>query len=245
MSPAPPPDAPQGPQDATRARILDAAVRLLGAEGRDALTTRAVAVAAGVQAPALYRLFGDKRGLLSAVASHGYAAFMAEKERLPVHLDPLDQLRAGWDLQVQFGLTHPAVYALMAGDPQEEPDRDAGWASLNLKLQQLARTGRLSVPVQHAAVLYHSACRGLILTLLSLPPAERDPALSRLARETALAGISAAVPGPPSGVGPVAVQLRSCLPDIAVLTPGERHLMAELLDRIARSGHPTTGTEPS
>ncbi|WP_338419811.1 TetR family transcriptional regulator [Streptomyces klenkii] len=32
------------------------------------MTTRAVAAAAGVQAPAIYRLFGDKDGLLEAVA---------------------------------------------------------------------------------------------------------------------------------------------------------------------------------
>ena len=49
-----------------------------------AVTTRAVADAAGVQAPTLYRLFGDKDGLMEAVAEHVMAAFVhakAERER--------------------------------------------------------------------------------------------------------------------------------------------------------------------
>jgi AcrR family transcriptional regulator len=33
--------------------------------------------AAGVQPPAIYRFFGDKDGLLEAVAEHGYATFIA------------------------------------------------------------------------------------------------------------------------------------------------------------------------
>jgi len=55
-----------------RERILKAAMVLLPKGGRDALTTRAVAEAAGVQPPILYRLFSDKAGLLTAVAEYGF-----------------------------------------------------------------------------------------------------------------------------------------------------------------------------
>ena len=51
-----------------RNRVVAAAVALLARGGREALTTRAVAAAAGVQAPTIYRLFGDKQGLVDAVA---------------------------------------------------------------------------------------------------------------------------------------------------------------------------------
>ncbi|MDQ2795770.1 MAG: TetR/AcrR family transcriptional regulator, partial [Actinomycetota bacterium] len=47
--------------------MIDVAARLLQEEGPAAVTTRGVALAAGVQAPAVYRLFGDKDGLLEAV----------------------------------------------------------------------------------------------------------------------------------------------------------------------------------
>ena len=55
-----------------RDRILAEAVDLLARGGREALTTRAVAAAAGVQAPTISRLFGDKQGLVDAVAEHGF-----------------------------------------------------------------------------------------------------------------------------------------------------------------------------
>jgi AcrR family transcriptional regulator len=83
-------------EDETRARIVAAAAGLIAAGGRDAATTRAVAAAARVQAPTIYRLFGDKRGLLDAVAEYEMAAYMAEKARRAPHPDPLQDLRDGW-----------------------------------------------------------------------------------------------------------------------------------------------------
>ena len=98
-------------QDA-RARILAAASELIANGGVAALTTRAVAAAAAVQAPTLYRLFGDKRGLLNAVAEHGLATFLAHKRAMPPHPDPVEGLREAWDAYIAFGLAHPAVFAI-------------------------------------------------------------------------------------------------------------------------------------
>ena len=231
-----PEDAPEA-QEALRPRILSAAADLLNREGRDALTTRAVAAAAGVQAPTLYRLFGDKRGLLDAVAQHGFASYLRDKERAAPRADPADGLRDGWDLQVAFGLAHPAIYALMAGDPQPggpSPAGAAGYEHLRRKLRALALAGRLRVSEERAALLLHAGCRGLVLTLLSLPEAERDPELSGLARESVLASLvtDAAPPALPGPAG-AAIQLRAHLPDADRLSPGERALLGELLDRLA------------
>src|ERR1700677_3669653 len=55
------------PDTKTRENLVEVAARLLREQGAAAVTTRAVALAAGVQAPAIYRLFGDKDGLLDAV----------------------------------------------------------------------------------------------------------------------------------------------------------------------------------
>src|SRR4051812_30454912 len=95
-------------EDPTRARILEAATTLLADGGREALTTRAVATAAGVQAPTIYRIFGDKRGLLDAVADREMARYTAKKKARAPHPDPLEDFRRGWDLNVEFGLAHPA-----------------------------------------------------------------------------------------------------------------------------------------
>src|SRR5882757_9359572 len=96
-------------REQARQRVIEAAADLLAREGRDAVTTRAVAVAAGLQPPAIYRLFGDKDGLLEAVAEHGFAAFLATKHVDPDPQDPIEDLRAGWDLAVEFGLANPAL----------------------------------------------------------------------------------------------------------------------------------------
>ena len=49
-------------------RMLRAAADLLQTGGIEAVSTRAVAAAAGVQPPTIYRQFGDKDGLLDALA---------------------------------------------------------------------------------------------------------------------------------------------------------------------------------
>ena len=103
-------------RDRTRARIVEVAAGLLAAGGRDAVSTRAVALAASTQAPAIYRLFGDKDGLLDAVAEYGFASYLARKPSPAPSADPVADLRAGWDLHISFGLENPALFALMYGD---------------------------------------------------------------------------------------------------------------------------------
>src|SRR3989337_478460 len=99
-----------------RATIIDAASRLLREDGAAAVTTRAVAAAAGVQAPAIYRLFGDKDGLLDAIAEHVFTSYVATKAAQVAGspADPLAELRAGWDTHIGFGLANPALMSLLA-----------------------------------------------------------------------------------------------------------------------------------
>ncbi|MFJ4185395.1 TetR/AcrR family transcriptional regulator [Kitasatospora sp. NPDC089509] len=90
--------------------MIAAATRLLEQGGRDSVTTRAVADAAGLQPPARYRRFGDEDGLLDAVAEHGFTRFLAAKQQIaPSPDDPVTELRVGWDTVVAFGLANPAL----------------------------------------------------------------------------------------------------------------------------------------
>ncbi|WP_240741755.1 TetR/AcrR family transcriptional regulator [Deinococcus sp. KSM4-11] len=219
-----------------RLRILAAAIDLLDREGRDALTTRAVAAAASVQAPTLYRLFGDKRGLLDAVAEHGFATYLAQKEVRELGPDPVANLRAGWDQHVAFGLAQPAMFAIMAGDPRPgnpSPAAAAGEVHLHRLIHDLAVAGRLRVGERVAADLMRAAGRGTVLTLLDLPPRERDLRLSEVAREAVVAAIVGDAPAAPaSGVAGAAITLRAALPEVSALSTGERVLLGEWLDRL-------------
>lgn len=231
-----------GTEDA-RARILEAASRLIATGGVAALTTRAVAAAASVQAPTLYRLFGDKRSLLNALAEHGLAAFMARKTALPPHPDPVQDLRDAWDTYVAFGLSHPAVFAITneVGAPASgSPAMLAGLAILRERVQRIARAGRLRIPVGSAVALIHAAGVGTVATLLAVPSEERDPRLSPLARDAVLDAVTTDMSvREEASLASLAIGLGARLDDAEALTPGERLLMRELLNRL--SGPADTG----
>jgi AcrR family transcriptional regulator len=230
-----------GEPKTTRERIVEAAAALLTDGGRDAVSTRAVSAAAGVQAPTIYRIFGDKRGLLDAVASFGFAAYLRDKTAQKPSGDPVDDLRRGWDLHVGFGLAHPAFYTLIYGEPRpgvESPAAREAAAVLAGLVRRIAEAGRLRVSEERAAHLVHSAGAGMTFTLIAIPPEQRDLTLSTLARESVIAAVTTdgARAGAGGGAVATAVALRAVLPDLTVLTAPERGLLGEWLDRIAATG---------
>lgn len=224
-------------QSDPRARILDAALKLLASEGRDAVTTRAVSEAAGVQPPVLYRIFGDKRGLLDALAEYEFTAYLSQKHLLLPADDPVEALRAGWDLHIDFGLTSPAIYLLMYAEPspgKKSPAAEASFKRLRKHIRRVASAGRLRISEERATNLFHAAGSGMVLTFLGMPQDELDMTLSSMAREAVLAAITTEVPiYKKAGSAEAAIALRAVLDDTAPLSEGERSLLVEWLDRLA------------
>lgn len=224
-------------QDA-RIRVLEAAARLIAEGGVAALTTRAVASAASMQAPTLYRLFGEKRGLLNAVAEHGLAAFVAQKASAQPHCDPVQELREAWDGYVTFGLENPAVFAIIneIGLPgPASPAALAGIEVLRKRVHRIARAGRLGIPLERAVALIHAAGVGTVATLLATSAVDRDPQLAAAAREAVMDAILADTPAKQecTGIAPLAIALGVQIDGTEVLTPGERLLLSELLNRLS------------
>lgn len=224
-------------RDEVRGRIIAAAAELLAEGGRDAATTRAVAAAAAVQAPTIYRLFGDMRGLLDAVAEQVLAAYIAEKSAREPHPDPVQDLRDGWDMHVAFGVAHPALFEIISSVPharRRSPAADAGIDVLKRRVRNIARAGRLRVSEARAVGLLQAAGTGTVLTLLAEPDDRRDPGLSATAREAVLAHITTEVPViEKAGPAAAAIALRAVLQEATVLTANERLLLEEWLDRLA------------
>ncbi|MER8153725.1 helix-turn-helix domain-containing protein [Streptomyces sp. NPDC094472] len=224
-------------RDGNRDRIVAAAARLLSEGGPDAVSTRAVSSAAGVQPPTIYRLFGDKQGLLDAVVAYGFTEYLSSKTAEEPTDDPVQDLRVGWDLHIGLGLANPALYSLMYGGHRpgvSSPASVAAFEMLARLIRRIAEAGRLAIPEERAAALVHAAGCGTTLTLIATPEDRRDPELSRTAREAAIAAITtdapaAAEPGPVAA----AVTLRAALPRTDALTAPERGLLREWLDRIA------------
>src|SRR3981189_1527838 len=57
----------------------------------------------------LYRLFGDKNGLLAAVVDYRFGRYMADKRNRPPAADPVDDLYVAWDNHAAFALETPPI----------------------------------------------------------------------------------------------------------------------------------------
>jgi len=228
-------------RDQTRAQLVEVAAHLLATEGPDAVTTRAVALAAGVQAPTIYRLFGDKNGLLDAVAEHGFASYLARKPPADAEADPVESLHAGWELHVGFGLANPGLFRLMytaLRTPQGQTVAAAGTRILRARVHKVAEAGRLRVTERRAVDLIHAAGTGIVFTLIDQAEHERDDTLADTAWESVCATIlTSASTAPITGPAAAAVTLRAALPHLPALTAAERTLLGDWLDRIAEFQH--------
>lgn len=160
-----------------------------------------------------------------------------EKSAREPHPDPVQDLRDGWDLHVAFGLSHPDLFAILSGGPHQNsplPVVESGLEVLRRRVRRIALTGRLRVSEQRAVALLHSMCVGMVLSLLREPPERRDIVTCVAAREAVLAAITGeGTSARGSGPSAAAAELRASLGQTTVLTDGERHLLEELLDRVA------------
>lgn len=228
--------------DDTRERILAAALHLLNRGGRDAVTTRAVAEAAGVQPPVLYRQFGDKDGMLDALAEHGFSRYLSQKRQRSAQLDPVESLRRGWDQHIEFGLQNPMLYLLMYAQARQGRTSTAAslaFGMLRNSVAQIAAAGRLTVVEEQAVALYHAAAVGVVLTLLNLPEDARDMTTSAMARDLSLTAIttSGQKQSLRSPVLNAAVTLSASLGQNSAFSEGELTLLKEWLGRIVKQPH--------
>jgi AcrR family transcriptional regulator len=240
-----------------REAIIDVAAQLLQQRGPAAVTTRGVAEAAGVQAPTIYRLFGDKDGLLDAVAEHVLGSYIAAKaadiQATASDVDPLVDLRRGWDTHVGFGLANPALFTLLNDPGRQWPAAADGFELLRGRLHRVALAGRLRVGVARAAHMMHAAGTGAVLSVLALPPEQRDAGLADAMYDAVIRAILVephdATGGDAVGsLSAAAVSLRAALTEPAdeaqpaVLTAAEQALLSDWLDRIIDAAEPVGGS---
>ncbi|WP_393081765.1 TetR/AcrR family transcriptional regulator [Streptomyces sp. LN704] len=245
----------------TKARILEVAAALVAQSPDGDVSTRAVCEAAGVGAPALYRHFGDKEGLLTAVVDHGFDQYLAAKRERTPGTDPVRDLRDGWDTHTDFALRNPNLYRLMNSPAMRTPPAAAleSHRILTEDLRRAAEQGKLRLAPELAAQMIMSANVGVCLMLVSRPATFDDRTLSRRVRDavhtavfvpevmadtapgTATAG-SATAGKATAGTGeaPVpatATRLGALLRQTPspAFTPAESALLGEWLDRLSNT----------
>jgi len=232
----------EGREQSARERILRAVLELLEAEGVSALTTRRVGDLARVPAPTIYRLFGDKQGLIEAAVERGYEDWIGAKRALPPAKDPVEALRLGWDDAVAFALQHPALYRL--AQARQPAALNVGHALLADKVHQAALVGRLQLSEEDAIALLRAAGRGAILELLDTPAHDRNPRASALMRDSILDAIVITRPhknGHGVDISSAAVMLAAAAPGTPGFSTVESHLLAEWLTRLAKTHRQATG----
>ncbi|MER6350882.1 TetR/AcrR family transcriptional regulator [Streptomyces sp. NPDC001634] len=225
-------------QSELRLRMLQAAEKQLAASPGHDISTRAVCEAVGVGQPVLYRLFGDKAGLLSALVDHGFDRYIQRKKALEVTGNPLDDLRAGWDDHIAFALERPAIYRLMFSPTlaQQPTAPRTVFEMLTRTLERCAQAGALRIPPELAAQQILSANIGVALGLLVRPDIYTDPGLSAKVRDAVFAaciGTPAPDPGGESS-GRTAIQLAAQLRRAPVPSLGdeEQRLLLKWLDSL-------------
>ncbi len=243
------------PGVSTKARILEVAAALVAESPDGDVSTRAVCEAAGVGAPALYRHFGDKEGLLSAVVDHGWEQYLATKRDRRPGTDPLQDLRDGWDTHTEFALRNPNLYRLMNSPVMRTPPAAAveSHEILTSDLRRAAEQGRLRLAPELAAQMIMSANVGVALMLVSRPASFTDASLSRRVRDAVHAVVftpDAAEPRTPAADGAEGPQVPAtaarlgallCQSPSPALSPAETGLLGEWLDRLSNTPPDDTG----
>ena len=175
----------------TRTRLLTTAAGMIAAAPGEDVSLRAVCEAVGVKMPTLYHFFGSKQGLIEAVIERGFDMYLEAKASTESTGDPIQDIRAGWDAHVAFGLENPGFYTLMYGTvrPGYSPAAQSRPSEILRSItRQAADQGRLVVAPEQAAA--HILVANIGVTLRQIVLNAEDRGLSIAVREGALAAIT-------------------------------------------------------
>jgi AcrR family transcriptional regulator len=107
--------SPRTPEPEVRARLVEAAARLLADEGPAALSTRRLATEVGTSTMAVYTHFGGLPQLVRAVVTEGFTRLAEHMRAVPQTDDPLTDV---YELGVAYRSNahhNPDLYAVMFG----------------------------------------------------------------------------------------------------------------------------------
>jgi AcrR family transcriptional regulator len=161
---------PQEHDADTAAALIDAAERLVHAEGLEALTVRRVATEVGTTTRAVYTLFGSKEGLVVALGQRAFEILSDGLARLPETDDPAgDLIEAGVHIFRRFALDHPALFRIAFQRPPSReivagfrPAGNEALLILKARVERLKAAGQLGArPVWPSVSEFDALCEGL------------------------------------------------------------------------------------
>jgi AcrR family transcriptional regulator len=132
-----------------RRTVLDASLELIEAEGLGALSMREVARRAGVSHQAPYHHFGDREGILAALAADGFAQLHNDMQKaIASTRSAARRLEAVGNAYIEFALKRPGYFKIMFRSELVEMDRydalrdraDEAFALLTSVIEPVARS---------------------------------------------------------------------------------------------------------
>jgi AcrR family transcriptional regulator len=152
-----------------RRALVDAARRILEAEGPTALSLRAVAREAGVSPAAPYHHFKDKAELLDAVAEEGWEMLDASMAHAREAAEARDKLNSLGIAYVCFARENPALYRVMydaARDKEALPENmqereDSAYCKVRDTMIELGADPAAEIDLELATTAAWCAAHGL------------------------------------------------------------------------------------
>jgi AcrR family transcriptional regulator len=167
------------------AAILEAATRLLMAEGAGALTVRRIAAEAGCSTMGLYSRFGGKDGVVDRLYVQGFEFLCDAMSDLPKTEEPLADLRECARIYRVTALAHAAHYMIMFGRavPGFQPSEGShmvahdAFERLVRRVQRCIDAGVFGGDAKQTAEMLWGSMHGLVmLELVGVNPLGDDPA---------------------------------------------------------------------
>lgn len=112
---------------ATRQKLFEASMVLIGERGASEVTVDEIAAAAGVSKGTVYYNFGSKSDLIAELLRHGVDILLARLQSVPVHgsaaqpLDPLDVMRDVIAQAMDFMNEYPSFARLWVSENWRTP----------------------------------------------------------------------------------------------------------------------------
>ncbi|MGO4857025.1 TetR/AcrR family transcriptional regulator [Arthrobacter sp. 2MCAF14] len=135
------PDAPALPEkklrpartNATKQRLFDASMELIGERGAAGVTVDEIAAAAGVSKGTVYYNFGSKSDLIAQLLRHGVDIMLGRLQTIEgLHADPLEAMEAMLGQAMDFMDDYPSFARLWISENWRTPSE---WGKLFVELR--------------------------------------------------------------------------------------------------------------
>ncbi len=176
-------DVPRTDDDQSKA-ILEAANRILSADGAGALTVRRIAAEAGCSTMGLYSRFGGKEGVIDELYVEGFQHLCDGMTAMPKTDDPVADLRSCARAYRRTALASATHYMVMFGGAvpgfvPTKPSRvvaHGAFERLVARVQRCIDAGAFKGDAAEITEVWWGSMHGLVmLELVGIDPVKSDP----------------------------------------------------------------------